>query len=258
MRTLFIALLIFGMCFLTCANGEPFGDLSWEDISSGMIGVNAIWIDRQDPQIILAGTNRGVFKTENGGIAWQALLFGVNKRTNFLYVDRLNKNLIYACCSGGLFFSNNQGKGWQRIYHSACELEANCLSLIKLKGKEIYLGTEAGLFNSQDNGRIWHRFPGRLGNLPIRAIVDDEINKIIYLITPEGAYRVESSQAAKRIFVFHYDNLEDTSVDAELNENQLNEETNRQINHICIDPNKPQAIYLATTQGVFKSEDSGI
>ena len=255
MRSLYIVSLILGMWLVTGVNGESFGDFAWRDISREIMEVNVIWVDSQNPKRILAGTNLGVFKTEDGGNAWQAVLFGANKRVNFLYVDQVNKNLIYACCSSGLFFSRNQGKSWKRIYKSSSELEANCLSLIKLKDNEVYLGTEAGLFNSQNNGRIWHRFPGKLGNLTIRAIVADKINKFFYLITPEGAYRVKPQEEAKRIFVSHYANLE--NADIELEDDQFNEATDYQINHICLDPNNPQDIYLATAQGAFKSPDSG-
>ncbi len=271
MKKLFFVSLILGIWFMTGVsvlpeasaallpqasngiNGEFFGDLAWENIGRQLIEVNAVWVDNQNPRIILTGTNRGVFKTGDSGITWQAVLFGANKGVNFLYVDQENKDLIYACCTDGLFFSHNQGKDWQRIYQGDSEQAANCLSLIKLENKELYLCTEAGLVRSQDNTWTWRRFPGRLGTLPIRAIAADQINELIYLATPEGVYRVEPQAGAKRIFVFRETDLEET-----LEEEEAEEEPEQQINYICIDPNKPQNIYLATTKGIFKSEDSGL
>ncbi len=258
MKGLSIVLLILGMWFISGVNGESYMDLAWENIGRELVEVNAVWVDSRDSRIILAGTNREIFKTEDGGNSWQAVLFGANKGVNFLYVDRINKNLVYAGCVSGLFFSRNQGKTWQRIYQGNSQLEANCLSLIKLKNKEVYLGTEAGLLRSQGNGRIWHRFPGRLGELPIRAIVADPTNRLIYLVTPEGVYQIKPQAGAGRIFFFQANGLReaDEGIDEEFDE-ESEEEPGQQINHICIGPDKTQDIYLATSKGVFKSKDSG-
>ena len=292
MRSLFVVLAILGLCFKVGTKGEAFEDLLWKNISGEMLEVNTAWVDNQNSQIILMGTNRGVFKTEDGGRTWQKILFGANKKVNFLYVERsgtfgnvaqgnseseisqrTNKDLIYAGCESGLFYSCNQGKTWKRIYQGGSEPEANCLSLIKLNSKLIYLGTEAGLLRSQDNGRTWHRFSGRLGRLPIWAMAIDRINNFIYLATPEGAYRFRPREEARRIFFFSGNDSQDT--DTGLGDEQSKSETACQVNYICTDPNKPQDIYpalspekrsigvrkgwvyLATSKGVFKSEDSG-
>jgi len=254
MKGLFIVSLVLGIWFIFVVDVEPSEDLTWEDISGGLVEVNAVWVDRHNPRIILAGSNRGVFKTEDGGESWQAVLFGANKRVNFLYVDEINKNLIYAACSNGLFFSRNQGRIWQQIYKGNSDEGSNCLSLIKLKGKELYLGTEAGLLRSQDNSRTWHRFSGRLGDLPILVIAADRINEFIYLATPEGAYRIKPQGEVKKIFLSRWGNSEDAEVSSENSE--FDEEVHK-INHMYVDPNKTQNIYLATTQGIFKSGDSG-
>lgn len=250
--------------FSNGVKGECLSDLTWENISAGMVEINSVWVDSRDSRIIFVGTNRGVFKTEDGGQTWQPMLFGTNKMVNFLYIDQVNKNLIYAGCGSGLFCSRNQGRSWQRIYQGHSELEANCLSLIKIEDKEIYLGTEAGLLRSQDNGNIWHRFPGELGNMPIQAIAADRVNNLVYLAADEGLYRVTPDNRAKKVFLV-------SAADSK----NLDEEVEYQINHICIDSNNPEVvysapstergrdrvrgcgIYLATTQGIFKSEDSG-
>jgi photosystem II stability/assembly factor-like uncharacterized protein len=175
---------------------------------------------------------------------------GADKGVNFLYVEEADRDLIYAACISGLFFSRNQGRTWQRIYQGGSKQEANCLRLIKLKGKELYLGTEAGLFKSGDNGQTWYRFSGSLGNLPVRAIAAEQTNRLIYLATPEGLYQIKPQGRAERIFVSRQADLE--------NENEEEDEDTGIINYICIDPNRPQTLYLATNQGIFKSKDSGV
>ena len=272
MKRLFVILVILGFCFKVTTNAGAFEDLIWKNISGEILEVNTVWVDNQTSQTILIGTNRGVFKTEDGGRNWQKLLFGANKKVNFLYVEQLNpvtniaqdnsksdishrenKNLIYAGCESGLFYSYDHGRTWKRIYQGSTELEANCLSLIKLGSKEFYLGTEAGLLRSQDNGRTWHRFSGRLGNLPVWAMAIDRTDKLIYLATSEGAYQFRPRKEAKRIFVFSCVDSQDTDIASE-GEQPVSESV-CQINYICTDPNKPGVIYLAISQGIFKSKD---
>ena len=64
MKRLFILFLIVAVWFITAVNGECSGDLVWKQISKEIVEVNAVWVDSQNPRIILVGTNRGVFKTE--------------------------------------------------------------------------------------------------------------------------------------------------------------------------------------------------
>lgn len=91
MKSLLVVFLILGVRLVICPDGQCFRDLSWEKISQEIVEVNAAWVDSQDSRVILIGTNRGVFKTDDGGNSWQAVLFGANKRVNFLYVDQFNK-----------------------------------------------------------------------------------------------------------------------------------------------------------------------
>lgn len=258
MKGLLIVLLASVICFILGGNAVSLVDLAWEDISNGIVNVNAAWIDSRNPSKILIGTDRGVFKTEDGGSSWQAVLSGVNKKTNFIYVDNADKKLIYAACSSGLFFSRNQGKNWKRIYIGKTEQENNCSSIVKLGEDELYLGTQAGIFHSRNNGRVWNKFPGTLGNLPILAMAADKTNRLIYAVAADGAYKISSPGQVERIFngVCAYFKHEETNSEGPDVEEAL-EESGYQVNYVSIDSNNPEYVYLATNQGVVKSEDFG-
>jgi photosystem II stability/assembly factor-like uncharacterized protein len=258
MKGLLIVLLASVICFILGGNAVSLVDLAWENISNGIVNVNAAWIDSRNPSKILIGTDRGVFKTEDGGSSWQAVLTGVNKKTNFIYVDNADKKLIYAACSSGLFFSHNQGKNWKRIYIGKTEEENNCSSIVKLGEDELYLGTQAGIFYSRNNGRVWNKFPGTLGNLPILAMAADKTNRLIYAVAADGAYKISSPGRVERIFngvcaYFKHKETNSEGRDAE----ETPEEPGYQVNYVSIDPNNPEYVYLATNQGLFKSEDFG-
>ncbi len=258
MKGLLIFLIGVWSCGVGCGIVESFEELTWENISNGIVNVNAAWIDNRNPGRILIGTDRGVFKTEDGGSSWQAALTGVNKKTNFIYVDNADKKLIYAACGCGLFFSRNQGKNWKRIYIGKTEQENNCSSIVKLAEDELYLGTQAGIFYSRNNGRVWNKFPGPLGNLPILAMAADKTNRLIYAAAADGAYKISSPDQAERIFngvrtYFKHEEMNSEGCDAQ----ETPEEAGYQVNYVSTDPNNPEYVYLATNQGVFKSENSG-
>jgi len=161
MKNLFIAILMLVAWRGITTYGESSQGAAWRSISKEIVKINTVWVDSQDPRMIIIGTDRGIFETKDGGHSWQAVFFGANKKINFLYVDQSDKNLIYAGCGNGLFFSRNQGRTWQRIYQGDPEQEVNCLGILELKTKTIFLGTQVGLVMSQNNGRTWNTLGAR-------------------------------------------------------------------------------------------------
>ncbi|MFH1577975.1 MAG: hypothetical protein ABIC18_02770 [Candidatus Omnitrophota bacterium] len=248
-------ILLLGLLCIFCGYVEPYEQgLVWENVSGEIMQVNAFLLDRQDSDIIFLGTNRGVFKTQDGGGTWQAVLSGINKKVNSLYIDKISPDSIYALCVSGLFFSSNQGNTWQKIFTGKSEEENNCLSFIASASGQLYLGTEAGLFASQDNGRIWNKFSGRIGNLSIYSMVADDLNEFIYAAAADGVYQIKHQAGARRIFVSQQVNSEGVDTDSG---DILFDSESQQINYICIDTIKPHNIYLSTNQGIFTSETSG-
>ncbi|MFC1657886.1 WD40/YVTN/BNR-like repeat-containing protein [Candidatus Omnitrophota bacterium] len=269
MKNLLIIIMAAGLCFLGGvffpeAYGENSQEMFWDNIGKEIVEVNTVWVDSQNPKVIIIGANRGVFKTKDGGDSWQVVLIGTNKRVNFLYADRQNNNLIYVGTSSGLFLSRNQCKTWKRIYQNNSEEEVNCLGIIEPEKRIVYLGTQAGLIISQDNGRTWSRFSGSLGKLPILAITEDRIGRFIYLVTSAGAYQIDQLGGAKRIFATPFadsqdnDSYSNTGQDTESEETDSDDGGLSRINYISIDPVNPQNVYLATDQGVFMSSNKGI
>lgn len=253
---LFILLFVLGMWLIIGIEAGYSEDLIWERISRDIQEVNVVYVDNQNAQIIIIGTDQGVFKSKDGGKSWQAILYGANKKVNFLYVEESDKDLIYAGCTSGLFLSLNQGKRWQLIYQGDSEEKSNCLSLVTLNDNELYLGIEAGLFRSQDNGRIWQRFSNRFNDLSILAMDIDREKQSVCLITPSEAYRIDPEGGIKKIFTFQSiisDNRDTEDIDSQ----DEDAEFYYQINDICIDLNNSQNIYIATSQGLFESNDRG-
>ncbi len=252
MKNLIVCLLVLGCCFVGSINTEAFGGLGWENIGRQIRQVNTIWIDEENPQIILAGTSRGVFKTEDGGVSWRKILFGANRKVNFLYVDQAQKQLIYAACDRGLFFSSDSGDHWQRIYQSDPGVACICLAINEDK---IYLGTETGLLTSSDGGHLWRRALGLLGKASINATAVYKKEQVVFLAATGGAYRVNLAGEAEKVFDTRLFNA--SEADEDLNDDDYQQKGLRQITDIYINRSGLSHIYLATTTGLFKSDDGG-
>ncbi|MFH1339270.1 MAG: hypothetical protein ABIH40_05465 [Candidatus Omnitrophota bacterium] len=259
MKSFLIVLLGLGIYFAFGGSAASSGDLYWENISSGIVAVNAVWPDGRNPGKIFIGTDRAVFVTEDGGNSWRQALVCASGKVNFIYPDNADEKSIYAACGCGLFASRNGGESWKRIYTGKTAEENNCLSIVKLGADELYVGTQAGIFYSRDNGRVWNKFPGAPGNLPISAMAADKANRLIYAAAVDGAYKINpQEQRAERIFVAVWACFEGEEADPEgFDAAEASDEPGYQINYISLDPGGPEYVYLATDRGVVKSEDSG-
>ena len=225
-------------------------DFSWENISRQIEQVNCVWVDEAEPKTIFLATKYGVFKSEDGGDKWQRALT-TGRAVNFIYVVPKDKTKIFALTEFGLFQSKDTGKSWQRIFYGRDAKEANCVNLIITDDGKIYLGTQAGLFVREEGVTNWTKLGGKLGNAYILALSHDRINNLIYVVTPNGVYKIKQGQSYERIFIAKA-NFLDTETEEEAKTEKISS-----IRHIALEPRAPQILYLATRGGIYKSEDAG-
>ncbi|MCX5701598.1 MAG: hypothetical protein NTW64_01275 [Candidatus Omnitrophica bacterium] len=235
-------------------------DLVWEDIARGNMNVRTVLVGSDNSNIIYIGSEQGIFKSEDGGESWRNILSikGQNKVVNFLLFEPKDKNSLYAVTGNGLFYSFDQGKNWNRLFKGKNYLENECTTLAILPSA-IYLGTKAGLFVSSDKGRSWHGQSGEIGKTSILAIACNlkEPNSI-YVACVDGVFKTkDGAQSWKRIFTTHPAENENGNETEEITEDQDEEEKSSNLRYITIDPNNLNYLYLATSRGVYKSQDRG-
>jgi photosystem II stability/assembly factor-like uncharacterized protein len=100
------------------------GGITWQDIGALGLAADAyaILIDPLRPSTLYAATNRGIYKTTNGGAIWNATNAGLDDPDPFvvaLAIDPLTPTVLYAATRDTEFFdstvvykSTNGGATW--------------------------------------------------------------------------------------------------------------------------------------------------
>ncbi len=161
---------------------------SWRQVwkSIGQIGTMAV--HPTDPDVAFAavlgsafgpGPQRGVFRTEDGGISWRRVLF-VDEQTGASDVafDPANPRRLFAGTwqarrqpwgmtsggpGGGLWFSGDGGESWTRVEHEGLPQPPwgkVGVQVAPSDSRRVYALIEAeegGLFRSDDGGESWRR-----------------------------------------------------------------------------------------------------
>ncbi|MDP3731714.1 MAG: hypothetical protein Q8R31_01610, partial [Candidatus Omnitrophota bacterium] len=256
MRKCMMILVTIGLFILGFERECFANEFVWQNISREHTDLRAVLVNPDNPSIIYVGANNGIFKTEDAGANWRNILSvkGQNRSVNFLLLDPQDKNSLYAATGNGLFYSFNQGKSWKRIFQGKNYLENECTT-IAVSPAIIYVGTKGGLFISKDRGRSWYKEKGKLGSSNILAIAYNKIEpRCIYVACIDGVFRtVDAGQAWERIFVAH--STEDGFETEEEAEVRDEEENASNMRYLTIDPNNSNYLYLATSRGVYKSQD---
>ncbi|MCY4613323.1 MAG: hypothetical protein OXB94_06865 [Nitrospira sp.] len=130
-------------------------------MASMALGVNRLLIDSADPDVVYAGTTRGVFKTLNKGEEWTRLAAGLGE----LYVSSLvlepgNGQHLYMGTSRGIFQSRDGGHTWKTTNNGLDNLNIRTIAMDPRDPLMLYVGTNgSGLFRSRDGGESWTHVP---------------------------------------------------------------------------------------------------
>ena len=258
MKKCIVVLAVVGVIVLSVAVGVFAADLVWQDISRGNINVRTVLVDSDNSNIIYIGSEQGIFKSEDGGGSWRSIFSarGTNRGVSFLLFASDDKNSLYATTGNGLYFSQNRGISWNRIFKGKNSFENECTALAILSSA-IYVGTKVGLFVGQDKGRSWHKESGILGNSQILNISYNLSEPgYIYIASLNGVFKTsDAGKNWERIFVAHP--VENGDNGDEMSEDQDEPAQFSDIKYISIDPNNLNCLYVATSKGVYRSQNKG-
>ncbi len=209
-----------------------------------------ISVDPVNSDVIYAGVENNLYKSEDGGNKWEQIIIGSNDPIVYdLAIDHSSPKNIFIGAYGGVYRSRDGGKNW---IHSFWANSGPGVSTVIIDPKStniIYAGSFAGegynqkgkyLFVSKDGGNNWSLIDSGIEGLDIHDIaIDPNNHHVLYLSTANGMYQ---------------------SINSGNNWNEINNGLSKKewIRKITIDPKTPSIIYIGSFEnGIYKSINSG-
>ena len=148
------------------------GAMTWKKINNGLIpeselmasmalGVNAIEIDHINPDIVYAGTTKGLYRTTNKGESWERIGQSIPEPfISSIVLHPSDSSILYVGGTGGVWKSDDSGKTWAPRIEGLFSLNIRALAMEPKDLRTLYAGTNgSGLYRSTDAGRTWTGVP---------------------------------------------------------------------------------------------------
>ncbi len=205
--------------------------------------VLSLAVHPKQSQIIVAGTLRGVYRSENAGTDWKRISPANHpdlKGVVSLALDPTNEQVIYAGTPHLPWRTQDGGASWTSIHQGMIDdSDMFSIAVDRTDPQRIFASACSGIYRSSSRGDLWSKMQGIPGtNRRTHLILQDPVDeKIIYAGTTQGLWKSPDGGSTWR-------------------------KTNPYpyvINSIAIDPTDHNQLYLATDRsGILKSHDGGV
>jgi photosystem II stability/assembly factor-like uncharacterized protein len=128
------------------------GGAGWEPAGSGLPEEGFVICLKAVGTKLLAGTNEGIFFSENRGRSWRLTGPGQPEAHAVLCFEVVGRRVV-AGSSAGILLSSDQGRNWAAAQESP--LEPFAVYSLEALGTLLFAGTSGGLFMSRDGGGTW-------------------------------------------------------------------------------------------------------
>ena len=121
------------------------GGTTWQMADTGLTDtqVNDLWLDQSNPQILLAATAGGIFRSTDGAASWSPVT-----TTAAIGFARIG-DVLYAGTDTGVFSSTDLGKTWTLVEPTQVPVSA-----ISAAGQDLFVAAQSSLLERTASG--WH------------------------------------------------------------------------------------------------------
>jgi photosystem II stability/assembly factor-like uncharacterized protein len=195
-----------------------------------------------DPQILVAGTLQGVFRSTDGGATWSEISPPDSREIHeieSLAIDPANPDIVYAGTWHLPWKTTDGGKTWHNIKQGVI-VDSDVFSIIvdPEHTHTVYMSACSGIYKSDNAGALFRKIQG----IPTEArrtrvlMQDPENRQIVYAGTTEGLYKTLNGGKT-------FERMTDADV---------------VVNGVYVDPRDSNRVLLATDRGgVLTSNDAG-
>lgn len=148
----------------------------WERVNTlPAVEISAIAIDPQNPNLIYASADNGLFKSSDGGENFKLLssaTLPTNLHTSALLVNPRRSNVIYAGTAGGLFRSSDYGQSWQAANEGLPpQTQVDFIAISPDEPTILYAATSNhGIYRGEDPELVTSAPPETI-NIPVDGLV---------------------------------------------------------------------------------------
>jgi photosystem II stability/assembly factor-like uncharacterized protein len=186
--------------------------------------VKALVSDPRRPEVVYAGTDMGLYRSDNGGGSWR--LLDTPMRGSMVWsaaIDPADPSIMFAGTGTpskpGIYRSADAGQTWE---HLAVEIAAECenvgiprptgIAIDPTDHRRVWVGLEVdGVRRSADGGETWTKVNGQIPNPDVHnVLVVAGPPKAVFTVVNDDIWRSIDDGAtwqparAREVFPWHY------------------------------------------------------
>ncbi len=199
---------------------------------------------QSDPNVLVAGTFNGIFRSDDAGDTWQQLPTSSTpglEHVESLAIDPRSANIIYAGTWYLPYKTTDGGKTWKSIKEGIIDdSDIFAIDIDPRDPNHVIASACSGIYETKNAGDNWRKVQGIPSqSRRTRAILQHpSVPGLVFAGTTEGFWRSEHGGDADSWMVTTSRQLE--------------------INSIAVHPTRPETVYIGTNNyGVMVSFDSG-
>ena len=180
--------------------------------------------DARSPEIVYAGTDFGLYRSDDGGATWRLLENPMKGSMVWsMAIDPVDPVVMFAGTgtpsTPGIFRSTDAGKSWSRL---SVEIAKDCpnvgvprptgIAIDPTNDRNVWVGLEVdGVRYSRDGGETWATLNGQIANQDVHNMLVVEgppktvftvVNDDIWRSTDDG--KTWHAARAREVFPWHY------------------------------------------------------
>lgn len=238
-----------GTLYLSTDNGKSWSRFARLGSSTEMV-LDHIVIDPSDPKNIfvaawnaqMPNSDGDLFRSQDAGKTWEIVADLHGKSLRALTISSANPKVLVAGALDGIYRSRDGGHNWERISpENHAEIKnIESIAIDPQNADVIYAGTWHLPWKTDDGGKNWHSIKkGVIDDSDVFTIAIDQAQPAnLFISACSGIYRSETAgELFRKIQGIPY--------------------SARRTRMLKMDPSDHNVVYAGTTEGLWKTTDSG-